>query len=172
MLKLGGILCILVGCIGWGGSKISEEKCRIRYLREMIRIIKRIQNEISYGKHTLPEICLILSEYSDVLYRPYFQRIYEHMGRENGTSLTQVWEQQIGQCLREAPLSEEEKGILKDIPQSLGLLEENQQAESIGQSMELLIRTCTKAEENYENKSKMIFSISVLAGVFLTILLL
>ncbi len=172
MFKLGGILCILAGCIGWGGSRISEEKCRIRHLRELIRIIKRIQNEISYGKHTLPEICLILAECSDVLYRPYFQRIYEQVGRENGASLTQVWEQQIGQCLREAPLSEEEKEILKDIPRSMGLLEEKQQAESIGQSMDLLVRTCTKAEENYENKSKMIFSVSLLTGIFLIILVL
>lgn len=172
MFKLGGILCILAGCIGWGGSRINEEKCRIRHLRELIRIIKRIQNEISYGKHTLPEICLILAECSDVSYQPYFQRIYEQVGRENGASLTQVWEQQIGQCLREAPLSEEEKEILKDIPRSMGLLEEKQQAESIGQSMDLLVRTCTKAEENYENKSKMIFSVSLLTGIFLTILVL
>ena len=172
MFKLGGTLCILAGCIGWGCSRISEEKCRIRHLRELIRIIKRIQTEISYGKHTLPEICLILAECSDVSYRPYFQRIFEQVGRENGASLTQAWEQQIGLCLREAPLSEEEKRVLKDIPQSLGLLEEKQQAESIGQSMELLVRTCTKAEENYENKSKMIFSISLLTGIFLTILVL
>ncbi|MBD5526649.1 MAG: hypothetical protein HDR04_20060 [Lachnospiraceae bacterium] len=172
MFKLGGILCILAGCIGWGCSRTSEEKCRIRHLKELIRIIKRIQNEISYGKHTLPEICLILAECGDVLYRPYFQRIYEQVGRENGASLTQVWEQQIGQCLREAPLSEEEKGILRDLPQSLGLLEEKQQAESIGQNMELLVRACAKAEESYENKSKMILSVSLLTGIFLTILVL
>lgn len=172
MFKLGGILCILAGCIGWGGSRINEEKCRIRHLRELIRIIKRIQNEIVYGKHTLPEICLILAECSDALYRPYFQRIYEQVGRKNGASLIQVWEQQIGQCLREVPLSEEEMRVLKDLPQSLGLLEEKQQAASIGQSMDMLVRTCAKAEESYENKSKMILSVSLLAGIFLTILVL
>lgn len=172
MLKLGGILCILAGCIGLGCSRISEEKCRIRHLRELIRIIKRIQNEISYGKHTLPEICLILAECSDVSYRPYFQRIYEQVGRENSASITQAWEQQVGKCLQDVPLSEEEKGILKNIPQSLGLLEEKQQAESIGQGIELLVRTCRKAEDIYENKTKMILSVSVLAGIFLTILVL
>ena len=172
MFKLGGILCILAGCIGWGSNRISEEKCRIRHLRELIRIMKRIQNEISYGKHTLPEICLILAEYSDALYQPYFQGIYEQVSGENCACLAQVWERQIDLCLSEAPLSEEEKGILRNLPQNLGMQEEKQQAEGIGQSMELLVKICRKAEDAYENKSKMILSVSVLAGIFLTILVL
>ncbi|MDE6845365.1 MAG: stage III sporulation protein AB [Lachnospiraceae bacterium] len=172
MLKLAGILCILAGCIGLGGSKIREERCRVEHLRELIRIIKRIQNEISYGKHTLPEICHILSEYSDVLYQPHFRIIYEQMEQGNGICLAQVWQQEMEQCLKEIPLLKEEKYILINLPRNLGMPEEKQQAESIGQSLDLLMRRCRQAEDAYDNKSRMIFSVSLLAGIFLTILLL
>ena len=172
MFKLAGILCILAGCMGWGGSKIREERCRVEHLRELIRIIKRIQNEISYGKHTLPEICLILSEYSDTLYQPYFSKIYEQTEQGNGISLVHVWQQQMEQWLKEIPLLKEEKDILGNLPRNLGMQEEKQQAESIGQSLDLLMRRCRQAEDTYANKARMIFSVSLLAGIFLIIMLL
>ena len=172
MFKVVGIVCILVGCTGWGVNRITEERSRVHHLREMIRIIKRIQDEISYGKHTLPQICLTLSEYCNVLYQPYFKRIYEQMNQGSGISLEQIWGQQIGQCLHHAPLSEEEKDILRNLPQNLGIQEEKLQAKSIGQSMEYLVRQCGKAEDAYDNRARMILSVSVLMGVFLTILLL
>lgn len=172
MLKLAGSFFILAGCIGWGGSKIREERCRVHHLQELLRIIKRIQDEISYGKHTFPEICLILSEYSDVLYQPYFKEIYEQTGQGNGICLTQVWHKQMQLCLKEIPLIQEEKDILCNLPRNLGLSEERQQAESIGQSLNLLTRRCSQAEDAYSDKSRMIFSVSLLAGIFLMILLL
>lgn len=172
MLKLAGILCILAGCAGWGVSKIREEQYRVRQLRELIRIMKRIQNEISYGKHTLPEICFIMSEYSDVPYSLCFAKIYEQADLRNGVCLTQIWQQQMTQCMRDIPLIQEEKSILIDLPRNLGGSEETHQAECIGQSLDLLVRRCRLAEDSYAGKAKMIFSISLLAGVFMMILLL
>ena len=172
MLKIAGIICILVGCIGYGIDRVGTERSRIEHLREMILIIRRIRDEISYGKHTLPEICLILSEYCGVYYQPYFRRIYEQTSRGDGTSFESIWEHQIRLCLQDAPLSDEEKDVLENMTRNFGMQEEKLQAQSIGQSEELLVRRCTKAEDAYENKVRMIFSVSVLTGVFLTLLLL
>lgn len=172
MLKAVGSLCILIGCIGWGSNKIGEERSRIRHLQELIRIIRRIQNEISYGKHTLPEICLILSEYCQAPYRECFRSVYERTGRQDDVCLEQIWAQELAQCLQKVHLQKEEKEILEDLPQNLGIQEEKYQAESMGQSVDFLVRRCRQAEDAYENKSRVIFSLSILAGVFLAILLL
>lgn len=172
MFKIVGILCILTGCVGWGVGRVGEEQRRLQYLRETILIIGRIRDEISYGKHTLPEICLILAECCSQLYRQHFKQIYERMSRGDGIPLNQIWEEQIEQCLLDAPLTDEEKDILKSLPQNLGMQDEKLQAESIGRSVELLVRSRRKAEDAYENKARMIFSVSVLTGIFLTILLL
>lgn len=172
MLKIMGIGCILAGCTGWGINRIREERSRVQHLREMIRIIKRIQDEICYGKHTLPEICLILSDYCNASYQLCFWQIYEQMNQENGTSFGRIWVQRIEQCLREAPLTEDEKDILRKLPYNLGMQEEKLQAENIGQSMEFLVRECRKAEDAYDNKARMLLSVSFLTGIFLTILLI
>ena len=172
MFKAMGILCILTGCVGWGAGKVGEEQRRLKYLREMILIIGRIRDEISYGKRTLPEICLILAEYCSPLYRQHFKQIYERMSRGDEPSLNKIWEGQIEQCLSGTPLTDAEKDILKDLPQNIGMQDEKLQAQSIGRSVEFLVRSRRKAEDAYENKARMILSVSVLTGVFLTILLL
>ncbi len=171
MLKVVGSICILLGCMGWGGNRIREERCRIRHLQELIRIIRRIQNEMAYSKHTLPEICQILSESCKQPYQDCFGAIYRRMKQEN-ICLDQIWEQEMKQCLHRTRLQDEEQEILRNLPQNLGIQEEKYQAESIGQSMDFLVRVCRQSEEAYENKSRMIFSLSILTGVFLIILLL
>lgn len=172
MLKITGVMCVLIGCMGYGMEKIGRERGRVEHLREMIRIIGRIQDEISYGKHTLPEICLILSEYCNALYRPFFRQIYEQTSHGNGNSFGCIWEQQMGLCLQDAPLTEEEKDMLRCLPRNLGMQDEKLQAENIGRVMDLLGRKCRKAEDTYENKARMILSVSLLTGVFLIILLI
>ena len=158
MLKLVGSFCILAGCIGWGANRIG--------------IIRRIQNEIAYGKRTLPEICLLLSESCPEPYRECFGAIYEQAGRQEGEGLEQIWQRQVAQCLSAVRLPEEEKEILKCLPLDPGIQEEKFQAERIGQSMDLLTRKCRQAEDAYENKARVTTCLSILAGVFMTILLL
>lgn len=172
MYKIVGIICILAGCIGWGNGKVRQERDRIRRLRELIHIVRRIQDEISYGKHTLPEICLILADCSDTWYDPYFRKIHRQMTQGNGTGLKEVWGMHMEACLKDLPLQEEEREVIRTLPAYLGLQEETRQAMGLGQSVELLTRKCRQAEEAYGNRSKMIHSVSILAGLLLSILLL
>ena len=90
MYKAVGFLCILVGCAGWGHSLAGQEKERVRHLRALVRILGQMRSEISYGKHTMPEICLLLSELNDEYYSIYFGRIYERTAGESGTGFPKV----------------------------------------------------------------------------------
>lgn len=172
MYKIVGICCILAGCVGWGNGRIRQEKDRVGHLRELIRIMRRIQEEISYGKHTLPEICVILANNSNSCYSACFAEIYRQMMQGNGTGLKEAWSGQLAACLKDLPLQEEEKGVVRDLPMYLGIQEETRQAANLEQAVELLVRKCRLAEETYENKTKVIRSVSILAGLLLSILLL
>ena len=103
MFKAVGVICILAGCVGYGANRVERERSRIAHLKELLSIVRRIQDEISYGKHTLPEICMILAECSKMPYRTAFRQICEQAGRGDGISVARIWAEQIGQCQREAP---------------------------------------------------------------------
>lgn len=172
MHKIIGVICILAGSAGIGNLMVGQHRDRIRYLRELIQFVRRMQDEISYGKHTLPEICLILADDRDVWYAPYLEEIHRQMILGDGTGLKEVWAVQMEACLRGLPLQQEEKDVMIKLPVCLGMQEEIRQAMSFDQSVELLTGKCRQAEEAYENRARMIHSVSILAGLLLTILLL
>lgn len=172
MLKLAGIIILMFGCIGLGIDKVSEEKRRISQLREIRNIVVRIQNEMVYGKRTLPEICIILSRSTVEPYSSAFMQVFRRLEENDGTILENIWKEQLKNCMRDMPLEEEEKNILINLPEHMGIMDGAIQAADIGQSLDILTRHIAKTETEYENKAKVIMSISVMAGLFLVIWLI
>lgn len=172
MFKLAGFLMLIFGCTGLGVGKVAEERQRIRELREIRRIIVRIQNEMIYGKRTLPEIGIILGTYAEEPYRSAFISLGEKWQKSEETDLAGIWRNELEIRMHGLPLAKEEKEILLYLPSQLGLMDETQQAAGIGQSLDMLSIHSRKAEEEYENKARVIMSISVMAGLFIGILLI
>lgn len=160
------------GCVGMGISKVREEKRRTWELRQIKRIITRIQNEMIYGKRTLPEICFLLSGCMEQPYQEIFYNIYQKLGENRGVVLEKLWKEQMENGLKELPLKKEEKDILYTLPEHLGIQDETMQAADIGQSLDMVTERVRRAEAEYESKAKVIMSLSVTAGLFISILLL
>lgn len=172
MYRLAGVFCIVAGCIGWGNRKIGQERDRIRHLRLLCQIFGQMQSEIAYGKRTLPEICLLLTAVKEETYSACFGRIYERCTAGDGTGLPKVWEEEFRSCLARLPLREDERETVMALPELLCLQEGERQAVRVGQAETFLKERYRRAEEAYENRSKMIRSVSILTGLLLSILLL
>lgn len=172
MFRITGVICVLCGCLGVGYHMVMREKQRIVHLRELCRIIRRMQAEMRYGKRTISEICEILSECGEEDYRKCFGQIRGKMLLRKGDAMEKLWEQETRQCLDTAPLREDEKSILIRLPECLGMQDAGMQADSMQQFLELLERRLVHAQEEYDGKAKVIWSISTLSGVLITVVLL
>ncbi|MCX4323913.1 MAG: stage III sporulation protein AB [Lachnospiraceae bacterium] len=172
MYRAIGFLCILAGCAGWGHSLAGQERERVRHLRALSRMLSRMRSEISYGKHTMPEICLLLAESSDGCYSICFGSIYGRTAGEGSADFPKVWEEEMEKCLEPLPLREDERRTMMELAKSLCFREEIGQAGRVGQAEEFLEGRYRQAEETFENRSKMIHSVSILTGLLLAILLL
>ncbi len=75
-------------------------------------------------------------------------------------------------CLTDLPLREDERETVAKLPRTLNFQEESGQSGRIGQAETFLEGRYRQAEETYENRSKMIRSVSILTGLLLAILLL
>jgi len=172
MYKAVGFLCILAGCAGWGQSLAGQERERVRHLRTLTQMLSQMRSEISYGKHTMPEICLLFAELNDGCYSECFERIYKGATEKGGTDFPKVWEEELGKCLEPLPLREDERRTMAELAKSLRFREEGGQAGRVGQAEAFFEGRYRQAEETLENRSKMIHSVSILAGLLLAILLL
>lgn len=172
MYKAVGFLCIVAGCAGWGNSLAEKEKERVLHLRTLFHLLGQMRSEISYGKHTMPEICLQLAETSNGCYSKCFERIYEWTAGERGKDFSMVWKEEMEKCLKPLPLREDEKRTVAELIKSLHFQEESGQAGRVGQAEAFLEGRYRQAEGTWENRSKMIHSVSILTGLLLAILLL
>lgn len=172
MYKAVGFLCIVAGCAGWGNRLAGQERERVRHLRMLSQMLGQMRSEISYGKHTMPEICLLLAESDDRCYSDCFGRIYERTAGENGTEFPKVWEEELRNCLEPFPLQEDERRTVAELAKYLSFREESGQAGRVGQAEAFLEGRYRQAEETCENRTKMIHSVSILTGLLLAILLL
>lgn len=172
MYKAVGFLCIVAGCAGWGNRLAGQEKERVRHLRVLSHMLGQMRSEISYGKHTMPEICLLLAEIDDECYSNCFGRIYERTAGENGTEFPKVWAEELGKCLEPFPLREDERRTVTELAKCLRFREERGQAGRVGQAEIFLEDRYRQAEDTCENRTKMIHSVSILTGLLLAILLL
>ncbi len=165
------MICILIGCIDWGNRRIGQEMDSITHLPIMCRILERMKAEIAYGKHTLPEICLMLTEINDTRYQKCFRCIYE-AASEGGGELPKLWRKEFQTFLEKQPMQEDEREAFAGLTDRLGFQEETGQAGSIGQAEAFLSHRVRLAEESCESKTKMIRSVSILTALLLTIWLL
>ena len=172
MYKAVGFLCIVAGCAGWGNSLAQREQERVWHLGMLFHALGQIRSGISYGKHTMPEICLLLSESDDECYSKCFEQIYKRTAGENGKDFRKVWEEEMKNFLKPLPLQEDEKRTVTDLAKYLGFREAGGQAGRVGQAEAFLEGRYRKAEESCVNRSKMIHSVSILTGLLLAILLL
>lgn len=172
MLKLAGIIMLMLGCTGLGVNKVTEEQRRIRELREIRRIVLRIQNEMVYSKRTLPEICLMLGQSAAEPYCGAFITIFRKLEENDGSILENIWKECFIRYMAELPLEEEEKNILINLTEHMGIMDETMQAADIGQSLDMITEHIAVAESEYKNKSRVIMSVSIMAGLFLVIWLL
>lgn len=172
MFRLAGIIMLMFGCVGLGVDKASEEKQRIGRLREIRRMIVRIQSEMVYGKRTLPEICLMFGENSAEPYNSAFLGIFKQLEENDGRALEDIWKESLACCMKDMPLDIEEKSILINLTDHMGIMDETAQAADIGQSLDMITDRIAQAEAEYKNKVKVIMSVSIMAGLFLTIWLI
>ncbi len=172
MFKLAGMILLMMGCTGMGINRVQEEKRRIFELYQIKRMILRIQNEMVYGKRTVAEICLLLSEHSEAPFRGIFSEIYKKQQENKGCPLEKIWMEQMRIGMKDSPLKQEEKEILQNLMGTLGIQDGTMQAADVGQSLDYITDKIKQAEKEFENRTKIILSISVSMGLFLSILLL
>lgn len=80
---------VVDGRMRWSRPQQGDGKKRcIRELREIRRMVIRIQSEMAYGKRTLPEICLLFGQCMEEPYRTAFLSIYRKLEENDGTDLS------------------------------------------------------------------------------------
>ena len=172
MLRLIGIFCLSIGCMGVGWSWKDRLKKRLEESYQARQALMLFQNEIMYSRAPLPEACLQLAGRIPEPYRTAFLRIHKEMSANNGVAFDTVWKRQMEECAKGLSLPAEEKGWLLELGACVGFMDSRTQAQMLEQYIRRLDLSIEKQEREMADKGKVILCLSVMGGLMVAIILL
>lgn len=128
--------------------------------------------EIRYGKATLPEICLHISKHLPMPYSRTMEKIHERMSVNKGEIFSEVFREEMGECLKSTPLTGEDKDLFLSLFAEHGFQDETMQIRMIEQNRELLGQSVECLEREKREKCRMAVGLGAMSGLLLLIVLM
>lgn len=172
MVKLAGVLCLMIGSVGFAASLCLERRKQYFQLAEMKHMFLLIQENVRYSG--LP-ISLIIQKTSEKMKEPFAKVLLDistELLQNDGRQFDEVWKRKMQMMADELFINQEQKELLYEFPRSLGLWEKEGQAKAFTFYIEEISKYLEQMEKEEKDKNKVIMSLGAAAGILLTVLLL
>ncbi len=172
MFKVCGVFLLVSGCVGFSYSLCREKQKRIHLLKEFKYFYILMQNDMQYTKEAFPGLFLRLSESVPEPLSGMLFRVSEKMTLAQCVCFEEIWQEEAAAVLREYSLPDLPKNMIFRFPASMNLWECGGQVKSLQRQIEELDNLISELEQEEKSKNKVIMSLGVATGLFLTIILL
>lgn len=175
VLKILGAICITGATTLYARGLVSELTCRINALKALRNGFSVLKGELRYGVETLPSAFMNVGEKCSVsqpAVRDFFWDVGKKLRTENGNVLKDVWEEEAKKLAADTHLDGRECDSLINVGNSLGYLDLAQQISNLEFYLESVDEDITVLSEKYSDNCRMYMSLGVMAGLFLTIILI
>ena len=165
LLKVLGCILVTASSAGIGINYINTLKKRVSALCDISEFMNVIKIKISY------ELCDIPSALSHLSNKYYMaKKCLEHI--KKGESLKGAWGIAIDEFGEKMHLTSQDINLLKDFCVCFGETDIEGQISNFDMFIELLNKSISEAKSKFNDKSKVILSTSMFAGLLISILLI
>lgn len=172
MVKGIGILIVIFGSSGLGLSIVRERKAYLAQCRAWRELFGLMENEIAFGKSSLPEICGRAGMHLRDDKKLFLESIGGTFDRGEGGTLGEIWRREADRVLSEKPLKKELEDEIKGMGEKL-CFEDSEMQRKMLQDMEKYLRKHEEEQENADKeRNKLTLCAGVMGGLLLTILFL
>ena len=127
--------------------------------------------EIRYGKATLPECCMQVSEQLPQPYRGSLRAVYERMAENMGETFDTVFREEMEKALLQLPLKGEDRALVLALFSKKGFEENAMQIRTIEQGRERLRQVIENVEAEHAQKCRMAVGLGIMGGLLVTVVL-
>ena len=172
MLKVIGAVLVIAGAVGISFSYRQDMQNYLNNTRCFFIILELLESEIQYSKASLPEACRMVAQRVEEPLCEGLMNVWKGMCENRGLTFSIVWRQEMGKCLNNLPAGKKEKEQFMQFADSSGFADNRMQLRAMERCREILGQSIKKQEEAIENKTKVVMSMGLIGGLFLTIVLL
>ena len=171
-IKVIGAICVISGCMGtglWVSRSYGKRYCQLGTLHRMMMLLR---GEIRYACSELPEAFKHVSYRLEPPFSDFLSGLSEELGARDGQSFDVLWRRNIDVYLSGTCLTKGDREALGRLGGQLGFLDRDMQLAAVDLYLEELDISMRNFGQTISQKQKLSFSLGILSGLFLTVLLI
>lgn len=171
-MKFLGAVLVVGSCTGFGLGAVRRLKERRRLLEALRQMIFHLRGEILYANAPLSCALLRTGSRGSGWAAALFTEIARELEREGGDPFEVIWKRQVERRSGDTVLSETDRKSLLRFGMNLGYLDRDMQEKTMQLYLEDLEMALERLRREEPDKSRLLFGMGVLSGLFLTVILI
>lgn len=172
VFKIIGCILIIASTTGTGFFFSNEMKCRIEDLKELRKLIVLLRGDIRYANSPLPEAISSIARRNKGNFEPFFTEVSKKLHELSGITFPDIWKEAVGKKLYQTSLSKKDKTLLTRFGENLGYLDKDMQLNTLDLYISQLEEEITESSKTAKEKAYLYNSLGIMAGIFITIIML
>lgn len=171
-IKIIGCVMVIASCGGIGFYFSCVLKARIEELIELKKILMLLRGDIRYANTPLAEALYSISVRHQGEFQPFFRWVSEQLDQMQGKTMAEIWKDGVEHKLTTISLGKKDKEAFMGFGTNLGYLDKDMQLATIDLYVATLETEIEEATRTVKEKTYLYNSLGVMAGIFLTIILI
>ena len=163
-------ICVMTGAFGFGYALCYEMNRLLFHYKEQKQMLLYMIHEISFMHMPMQEIFAAASVRLKEPYQSFTFGVSECMGERNGRTLYDIWSAKTEQMQKDGECPKAASAMLMRIGESFGCEGDKMQIDALRLIEEELSEEIAKMSRENEEKSRLIRTLSILAGLFCIVL--
>jgi len=171
-LKIIGCIFVIASSTGIGFFFSNEMKCRIEDLKELRKLISLLRGDIRYANTPLPEAISSIARRHNGSFEPFFASVSTKLHDLSGLTFSDIWKEAVEKELLNTSLAKKDKLHLIQFGDNLGYLDKDMQLNTLELFITQLEDEIADSSKTAKEKSYLYNSLGIMAGIFISIIML
>lgn len=167
-----GAFLVIVSSAGIGIYFSTIVKGRLSDLRDLRRDIFMLRGDIKYARTPMPEAIESIAKRNHDHFLGFFRALSEELKELNGCCFAVIWDRNAKEELKNTYLVQKDYDLIIKLGESLGYMDVDMQVKSIDFFIEQLEEVINELAGTVKEKTRLYNMLGVLAGIFVTIVLI
>lgn len=171
-LKMLGCILVVAACAGLGADAAFRFRSRLSLLEKLKLMTTHLKGEILYANAPLPEAFDRTGRRSPGSAGTLFTQVSLSLKKETGERFEVIWAREVSEFIKGSVLSRKERERLLQFGEHLGYLDREMQEKTILFYIEDLEESIAKLRQQEPEKCRLFFSMGILSGLFLAVVMI
>lgn len=170
--KVVGCILVILSSTLMGFYFSNQLKCRIDDLKELRKLIVLLRGDIRYSNTPLPEAVGSIAKRHEGCFKNFFTKVSEKLNEFGGNTFSQVWKEAVDEELLGTYLNKQDKSHLIQFGENLGYLDKEMQMNTLDLFILQVEEEIKELSKTAKEKVYLYNSLGIMAGIFISIILL